>query len=152
MGAVLPVEVRHIVVLTIAQAILESGWGKSKLAQEANNLFGIKGDYRGMSIEVESKEWIDDKVTMVTSKFRAYPSKRASIIDHAEFLQRPRYDAVRAARTPEEACSAIQAAGYATDPGYGDYLLRLIGQYELDVYDVLMECPYARYVAGGLGA
>lgn len=133
--------------LTIAQAILESGWGKSRLAQEGNNLFGIKGDYLGSSINIESSEYIDDKTVKIISPFRAYPSTRASVIDHAEFLQKPRYDAVRAAKTPAEACEAIQAAGYATSPDYGAYLQRLIRTYELDRYDVLTECPYARYLA-----
>lgn len=134
--------------LTIAQAILESGWGKSTLAKEANNLFGIKGEWRGMSMEVDSKEYdADGSERTERAAFRAYPSWRASIIDHAEFLQKPRYAAVITARTPEEACEAIQAAGYATSPDYGAYLLNLIGKYELDRYDVLTECPYAAYLA-----
>ena len=134
--------------LTIAQAILESGWGKSELAQKANNLFGIKGEYRGQSMDVDSREYDKNGNEWIErSAFRKYPSWQDSIIDHAEFLMKPRYDAVRAARTPEEACEAIQAAGYATDPGYGAYLLRLIGQYRLDQYDVLTVCPYAVYLA-----
>lgn len=133
--------------LTIAQAILESGWGKSKLAREGNNLFGIKGDYLGASINIETSEYIDGKTVKMISPFRAYPSTRASVIDHAEFLCKPRYDTVRAAKTPAEACDAIQAAGYATGPDYGAHLHRLIRTYELDRYDVLTECPYARYLA-----
>lgn len=133
--------------LTIAQAILESGWGSSQLAQKGNNLFGIKGDYCGLSVSIESPEWINGEKIMMVSSFRKYPSRRASIIDHAEFMQKPRYDAVRAAKTPKEACDAIQKSGYSTDPDYGPYLLRLIGQYDLARYDVLTECPYARYLA-----
>lgn len=133
--------------LTIAQGILESGWGKSELARKGNNLFGIKGSYCGQSIEIDSKEWIDGKEVVQRSQFRAYPSVRVSIIDHAEFLQKPRYEKVLAARTPAEACEAIQAAGYATGPGYGEHLLGLIGRYDLSRYDVLTECPYAVYLA-----
>lgn len=43
--------------VTIAQAILESGWGKSGLTQQANNLFGIKGSYEGESITMNTKEF-----------------------------------------------------------------------------------------------
>ena len=43
--------------LTVAQAILESGWGKSGLTVKANNRFGIKGTYNGASVSCNTKEW-----------------------------------------------------------------------------------------------
>ena len=71
--------------ITIGQAILESGWGKSQLALDHNNLFGIKADNR----------WSGDIATMVTKEnysdeieasFRKYASKAESIEDHGLFL------------------------------------------------------------------
>ena len=78
--------------ITVAQAILESGWGKSKLSKESNNIFGIKADSRwdGESIEVMTSENYNDKVK---SKFRKYNNITESIKDHGKFLyENKRYE------------------------------------------------------------
>jgi len=124
--------------LTIAQAILESGWGKSKLACEANALFGIKAGtkWAGPRMDIKTKEYIDGKHVEITAAFRRYGSWEESISDHGAHLRKTeRYKAVVGERDYKKACRAIQAAGYATDPGYADYLIQLIERYDLTCWD-----------------
>ena len=123
--------------LTLAQAILESGWGTSELAQKANALFGIKAGagWKGPRYEKKTAEHIDGKQVEITAAFRAYGSWEESITDHGAFLRAARYKAVVGERDYKKACRAVHAAGYATDPGYADYLIRLIEQYSLTAWD-----------------
>lgn len=125
--------------MTIAQAILESGWGTSELATKANALFGIKADARwsGKAYSKDTKECYDGVTyTTITALFRAYDSWAASVADHSAFLlANKRYAAVVGERDYKAACRAIKAAGYATDPGYPEKLIGLIEKYGLTVYD-----------------
>ena len=125
--------------LTIAQAILESGWGSSELATKANALFGIKADARwsGRAYSKYTKECYDGVTyATITALFRAYDSWAESVADHSAFLlENKRYAAVVGERDYKVACKAIKAAGYATDPGYPQKLIGLIEKYGLTVYD-----------------
>lgn len=125
--------------LTIAQAILESGWGTSELCRNASALFGIKADGRwaGKVYSKDTKECYDGaNFTTVRALFRAYSSWEESIADHSAFLRAgSRYKAVIGETNYKAACKAIKAAGYATDPSYADKLISLIESYELTVYD-----------------
>src|SRR5579884_3281255 len=127
--------------VTIAQAIHESDWGVSKLAREANNLFGIKAFDTTDSDKVywiETWEVVDDEDVMVLDPFRAYASPRESIADHGQFfLRNSRYAAARQmASDPRAFAQAIADAGYATDPAYAAKLIRLMDQYDLYQYDL----------------
>ena len=125
--------------LTIAQAILESGWGKSELAVNANALFGIKADSRwdGRVYSTATKECYDGiNLTTVDALFRTYDSWADSIADHSAFLTRSsRYTAVIGELDYKTACTTIHAAGYATDPTYAEKLISLIERYDLAAYD-----------------
>lgn len=125
--------------LTTAQAILESGWGTSELAQNASALFGIKADSRwgGKAYSKETKECYDGvNYTTVTALFRAYGSWEESVNDHSDFLIcGSRYAAVIEEKDYKTACGAIKAAGYATDPKYAEKLISTIERYGLTVYD-----------------
>jgi SH3-like domain-containing protein len=124
--------------LTIAQAILESGWGTSELCQNANALFGVKADKRwnGKAYSKQTKECYDGvTMTTVTALFRAYGSWAESITDHSTFLSAARYKAIIGETDYKKACAAIKAAGYATDPGYAQRLISLIEKYGLAEYD-----------------
>lgn len=116
--------------LTIAQAILESGWGTSELATKANALFGIKADARwsGRAYSKDTKECYDGVTyATITALFRAYDSWAESVADHSAFLlANKRYAAVVGERDYKAACKAIKTAGYATDPGYPQKLIGLI--------------------------
>jgi len=123
--------------LAIAQAILESGWGTSDLARKANALFGIKAGtaWKGPRVDIKTHEHVDANRVGVTAAFRAYCSWEESIADHGKLLRASRYKAVLGERDYKKACRAVHAAGYATDPGYADYLIRLIERYDLTQWD-----------------
>lgn len=123
--------------LTIAQALLESQYGNSGLTKSANNLFGIKGEYKGQSITLPTAEYENGMRKIIQAKFRKYPSWEASLEDHSNFLkQYKRYTKVLSAKDYKKACHAIEAAGYATDPQYAEKLINLIERYKLYAYDV----------------
>ena len=125
--------------LTIAQAILESGWGKSGLTVKGNALFGIKAgtSWTGAVYSGKTQECYDGVTfTTVTGLFRAYGSWAESVADHSDLLSRnARYKAVIGERDYKAACRAIAAAGYATDPKYADKLVQIIEAYALTAYD-----------------
>ena len=123
--------------LIIAQAIQESGWGKSDLAQKANALFGIKAGtgWKGKRFDKKTSEHIDGKKVEITAAFRAYGSWEESIADHGAFLRGTRYKAVQGERDYKKAARAVQTAGYATDPNYANSLIKLIEQYGLTAWD-----------------
>lgn len=125
--------------LTIAQAILESGWGKSGLTVKANALFGIKAgaSWKGKAYSAKTQECYDGvSYTTITALFRAYDSWAESVADHSALLTGlARYKAVIGERDYKTACRAIKAAGYATSPDYAEKLIQLIELYGLTVYD-----------------
>jgi len=118
--------------LTIAQAILESNWGRSGLTKQNNNLFGIKG----AGGNFKTKEFVNGKWITVTAGFRKYQTFEGSVKDHNEMLQRmPRYRKVIGEQDYRKACQEIWKAGYATDPTYPAKLIGLIETYGLAKYD-----------------
>lgn len=121
--------------LTIAQAILESGWGTSELATKANNLFGIKGIGPIGSYQKVSVEYVAGKRIEKRSDFRKYNDWQESVQDHTTKLLEPQYKNALGA-SYMEACRAVQEAGYATDPNYAQELIKRIEKYKLDKYDL----------------
>lgn len=126
--------------ITTAQGILESGWGTSQLATNANALFGIKADGRwaGKVYSKETQECYDGvNFTTITALFRAYGSWEESVSDHSHFLiAGSRYAAVIGETDYRKAAKALKAAGYATAPDYAEQLIRIIETYDLTSYDV----------------
>ena len=123
--------------VTIAQAILESGWGSSTLSVKAKNLFGIKAfdDWTGAYTTMDTTEYYNGMRQTVTARFRAYDSFNDSIKDHTKLLLTERYRAVREACNHRDACYALKNCGYATDPSYPQLLITLIEQNNLTQYD-----------------
>lgn len=114
--------------ITLAQGMLESGYGNSPLAREANNHFGIKCH----------KEWGGDTYIMDDDEddecFRKYNDVYDSYSDHSLFLlSRSRYASLfELPITDYKAwCYGLKAAGYATDPKYPERLLEIIEKYKL---------------------
>ncbi len=134
--------------VTIAQAILESGWGKSMLTKKANALFGIKAgkDWTGRVYSCNTQECYDGvHFTKETAVFRAYDSLAESIADHGAFLcGLTRYQNVIGEKDYRAACIALKTAGYATDPGYSQKLIRLIETYDLTRFDHAVEYTVQR--------
>lgn len=132
--------------LVASQAILESGWGESDLAKNANNLFGIKADsnWQGDVYTVDTKEFLNGEWTTVEANFRKYDDIGESIIDHANFFvenefRRNNYKHLIGETDYKKAVKAILKPianyGYATDPNYEDKIIKLIEQYELYEWD-----------------
>ncbi len=145
-GAMATVDMRNTGVLaslTISQAILESAWGESGLASNANNLFGIKATtaWTGKVYSADTKECYDGtNLVTVNAEFKAYDSWDESLADHSALITgASRYAKVVGETDYKTACQAIKDAGYATDPDYPSKLITLIEQYKLYEFDVVEE-------------
>ncbi len=126
--------------VTVAQAILESDWGRSRLTRQANNLFGIKalsGPGPAGTATFSTWEHLSGKDVVVQAPFKAYNSLDESVDDHGWFFVRnSRYaDALEVAGDPAAFAAAIQQDGYATDPAYAAKLVRLMDRYDLYRFD-----------------
>jgi len=117
--------------ITLAQGILESGSGKSKLAVEANNHFGIKchDTWNGATVHLD-----DDAPNEC---FRKYKSVEQSFEDHSLFLKKPRYQELFALEITDYKgwAQGLKKCGYATSPTYAKSLIDLIEKYELTQFD-----------------
>jgi flagellar protein FlgJ len=117
--------------LLLAQAALETGWGKSIDADSArsNNLFGIKAGagWQGPSVSRWTLEHADGVALRRQERFRAYPDTGASFADYVELIgSSPRYAAALEHSTDSQAYAhAVAAAGYATDPAYASKWLAI---------------------------
>lgn len=132
----------------IAQAALESAWGNSTLAQAPNyNLFGIKGEYNGNAVHVETLE--DDgsgNYYTITDDFRKYEDYDQSLGDYASLLtgdNNPsnwRYEFYSGARYSNtgsyQDATQYLTGRYATDTSYASKLNKIIEQYGLAEYDM----------------
>lgn len=116
--------------ITLAQGLLESGAGRSTLAREGNNHFGIKchAEWQGASM-LRSDDAPDEC-------FRVYDTPDESFADHSRFLQRRRYERLFSIPCEDYAAWAhgLKECGYATDPQYADRLITIIERYGLDAY------------------
>lgn len=119
--------------VTIAQAINESGWGKSKLASTDNNLFGIKfpGNH-SPDVSVTRGTWATDD----GGYYAHYGSWSASIIDHGYFLKNnSRYASAIGLKDASAQVKAIANAGYATESDYYQVTMEIIKDNNLTQYD-----------------
>jgi len=127
--------------VTIAQAILESGWGGSSLSVKAFNLFGVKaiGGWRGNQIIMRTAEYDkNSKRYFINAAFRKYINFAESIEDHALFLvnnSRYKINGLLISQDYKKQTLALQRAGYATSPTYSKMLNDIIEQYKLHQYD-----------------
>ena len=118
--------------ITLAQGILESGYGEGTLAKNANNHFGIKchKDWKGKTITHDD----DEKGEC----FRSYKNPLRSYRDHSLFLvNRDRYSNLFKLKRKDYKgwATGLKAAGYATDPKYADKLISLIERFNLTRFD-----------------
>ena len=121
--------------LTIAQAALETGWGKCAIG---NNIFGIKAStsWAGKTQTCQTSECINGEYIQVDAAFRDYDSVDESIIDHAMlFVNNDRYANILGCEDYKQACQYVHDDGYATDPDYADKLISIIEGYSLTQYD-----------------
>jgi len=121
--------------ITLAQGMLESDNGNSRLARQANNHFGIKcHDWKGKKIYHTDDER--------NECFRKYKNANESFIDHSDFLMNgPRYVSLFYLDQSDYIgwAKGLKEAGYATSPTYAEVLIRIIKENELHQYDEPMK-------------
>ncbi|EAE8719721.1 GW domain-containing glycosaminoglycan-binding protein [Listeria monocytogenes] len=143
--------------ITLAQAILESDWGQSGLAQKGNNLFGVKGKSPQPMVTMTTKEFVDGKWIEINANFRKYKDWNESLDSHAELFlngtswNKDKYNGVIAADDYKKAAQELQSAGYATDPDYAEKLINIIEKYDLALYDRIEDKIYYDTKSTGFG-
>ncbi|MEM6770130.1 MAG: glucosaminidase domain-containing protein [Bacteroidota bacterium] len=128
--------------IKLAQGILESGAGKSDLARNAKNHFGIKcgSQWKGDEYYKKDDDY-DENGRLIKSCFRQYRNADASFVAHSEFLRDPaksfRYGFLfRLEPTDYQSwAKGLRQAGYATNPRYPELLISLIERHNLYQYD-----------------
>ena len=138
--------------ISLAQFILESGYGKSELAQQANNCFGMKKSLSGNTWEGsvwdgksiytkktrEQRSWGTETVT---AEFRKYACIEDSIADHSAYLTGAkkgsalRYEGLKGCADYRKAAQIVKTGGYATSTAYVDKLCSIIEEWKLTQYD-----------------
>ena len=139
--------------VTLAQFILESGYGKSELAQNANNCFGMKkslsgntwsgSSWDGKSIYTKKtgEQNHDGSYITITADFRKYPCVEDSIADHSAYLNgamngsKKRYEGVKGCTDYKKAIKLIKDGGYATSLTYVEKLCEIVQRWNLTQYD-----------------
>ena len=117
----------------VAQAALETGWGKSVMRADdgssSHNLFGIKAgqSWQGGQARAITSEFRDGAMVKETAQFRSYDSYQDSFHDLVTLLQsNDRYkEVVKSADNPEQFARELQKAGYATDPDYASKISQI---------------------------
>lgn len=140
--------------ISAAQLILESGYGKSELAQKANNMFGMKkslsgntwggSSWDGTSIYTkETKEQnADGSYKTITADFRKYSCVEDSVADHSAYLlgakngKSLRYKGIKGMTDYKAVAQLIKDGGYATSLTYVEKLCSIIEKWNLTQYDV----------------
>lgn len=131
--------------ITLGQAILESQYGQSELARQANNHFGIKISPEWIESDrhcMFSNEWIvsTKKMKSILSCFKKYMTVGDCYANHSHFLvtkqwYRPLFKLSK--QDYKAWAKGLQKAGYATDPNYATKLITIIEKYQLANYDTL---------------
>ncbi len=143
--------------VSLAQFIVESGYGQSRLSLEANNCFGIKGypgqgnwygsAWDGVSVyNINTNEQnTDGSIYVVYDSFRMYDCMEDSIEDHSAYLStsmngnRLRYEGIVGCKDYRQAAQIIKDGGYATAINYVDVICSVIENWNLTQYDVTDE-------------
>ena len=143
--------------VSMAQFVLESGYGKSELALGANNCFGMKKSLSGNTwsgsvwdgVNIYKKKTQEQKAdgsyVTITAEFRKYPNVGDSIADHSAYLlgakngENFRYDGLKGCSDYKKAVQIIKDGGYATSLTYVEKLSSIIEKWKLTQYDVTGE-------------
>ena len=139
--------------VSLAQFILESGYGKSELAQNANNCFGMKKSLSGNTwagstwdgktvyTKETQEQHADGSYETITAEFRKYSSVEASIADHSAYLlgamngAKKRYERIAGMTDYKAVAQLIKDGGYATSLSYVQNLCSIIERWNLTKFD-----------------
>ena len=145
--------------VSLAQFILESGYGKSELAQNANNCFGMKKslsgntwarsawDGKSVYTKQTKEQNADGSYVTITADFRKYPCIEDSIADHSAYLlgamngSKQRYAGLKGCTDYKKAVQIIKDGGYATSLSYVSNLCSIIERWNLTQYDTEAAAP-----------
>lgn len=124
--------------IAVAQAALESNWGQSQLAKEANNFHGVKrgSSWSGDVLELPTQEWSEARQTFYTTiaKWRKYRDWQHAFADYGDLIQRVYPHAAAAAEDALKFLVELTARDYpkwATDPRYTEKVWGIVEQYNL---------------------
>ena len=117
----------------IAQAALETGWGKHMLSTtngQSHNLFGIKAssNWQGQSATAKTLEYRDGEMKQESAAFRSYDSFEQSFADYVSFVKsNQRYEkALQNTADEKQYIKELHSAGYATDPNYAEKIISIL--------------------------
>lgn len=122
----------------IAQAILESGWGRSSLASKYHNYFGLKcgGNWTGKSVNMRTSEEYEVGVhTQIRDNFRVFDDMESGVKGYFDFINYSRYANLKGVTNPETYIKNIKNDGYATSSKYVENLMKVIRENNLTRFD-----------------
>lgn len=122
----------------IAQAIIESNWGKSSLSADYHNYFGIKcgSKWDGKSVNMTTKEeYTRGSITTIKDNFRVYDSLEDGVKGYLLFINTKRYANLKNVYDYKTYIENIKADGYATSSKYVSTLVKTVEKYNLTQYD-----------------
>lgn len=122
----------------IAQAIIESNWGKSVLSAKYHNYFGIKcgSNWDGKSVNMTTKEeYTRGSITTIKDNFRVYDSLEDGVKGYLLFINTKRYANLKNVYDYKTYIENIKADGYATSSKYVSTLVKTVEKYNLTQYD-----------------
>ena len=122
----------------IAQACLESGYGKSSLASKYHNYFGMKcgSAWTGKSVNMTTKEeYTTGTLTTIKDNFRVYDTMDAGVDGYFKFISAKRYANLKNATSSKNYLELIKSDGYATSSKYVDNVYAVVTNYKLTDYD-----------------
>lgn len=144
--------------ITLAQAALESAWGKSGLTVNANNFFGIKDfpndEWHAENYVANTQEYGSGGYYSLPQPFRKYTTPQGSFNDHANFLKvNKRYGKLFTLPVTDTVgwATGLKTAGYATDPLYASKLINIVSKYNLSaVIEAAAEKKKFKLIIGGI--
>lgn len=122
----------------IAQACLESGYGRSTLAKKYHNHFGMKcgSAWKGASVNMNTKEeYKAGVISNISANFRAYASDEEGIAGYFDFISAKRYENLKSATSAQDYLQKIKNDGYATSFSYVKNTMAIVTTYKLTKYD-----------------
>ena len=129
-----------IVSTTLAQALIEGACGKSKLAKDYKNHFGLKAGQSWLkagkpAVNMKTGEYYNGNYVSINDWFRRYASDEECVEGYYDFISTKRYANLRDAKTYRQFAEYLKADGYATSPSYINTLCSTVTKYGLDRYD-----------------
>jgi len=125
---------KYCIECILAQAILESAWGKSQLASKYNNFFGMKAGrgWKGEKAVLSTKEEINGELFTVTGTFRAYPDVESGIAGYFDFIKSKRYANLKEAYNYKDYATKLKEDSWATSSDYTKCLINIVETYLLN--------------------